>query len=98
MPTAETEETRIGFRTCTAHKDLGFYLNVKPIKLKGTCNHQDHAGVGVAVPDALQYYRARRLKEMGTNAYRCSHNMPAKAILDACDEYGLLVMDENRRF
>ena len=94
----ETEETRIGFRTFTADKDLGFFLNGKPIKLKGTCNHQDHAGVGVAVPDSLQYYRVRRLKEMGTNAYRCSHNMPAKAILDACDEYGLLVMDENRRF
>lgn len=94
----ETESTRIGFRTFRADKDKGFFLNEKPIKLKGTCNHQDHAGVGVAVPDSMQYYRIRRLKEMGTNAYRCSHNMPAKAVLDACDELGLLVMDENRRF
>jgi len=96
--TVEEETVRIGFRTFTADRDKGFFLNGKSIKLKGTCNHQDHAGVGVAVPDSMQHYRVRRLKEMGTNAYRCSHNMPAKAILDACDEIGLLVMDENRRF
>jgi len=94
----DAEETRIGFRTFSVDKDHGFFLNGRPIKLMGTCNHQDHAGVGVAVPDSIQYYRIRRLKEMGTNAYRCSHNMPTKAVLDACDEYGLLVMDENRRF
>ena len=94
----DEDTTRIGFRTFTADKDKGFFLNGKPIKLKGTCNHQDHAGVGVAVPDAIQYYRIRRLKDMGTNAYRCAHNMPSKAILDACDELGMLVMDENRRF
>ena len=94
----DSEEARIGFRTFTVDKDRGFFLNGRPIKLMGTCNHQDHAGVGVAVPDSLQYFRVRRLKEMGTNAYRCSHNMPAKAVLDACDELGMLVMDENRRF
>lgn len=94
----DDDSVRIGFRTFTVDKDKGFFLNGRPIKLMGTCNHQDHAGVGVAVPDSVQYYRVRRLKEMGTNAYRCSHNMPAKAILDACDEIGLLVMDENRRF
>ncbi len=94
----DADSTRIGFRTFTADKDRGFFLNGRPIKLMGTCNHQDHAGVGVAVPDSVQYYRIRRLKEMGTNAYRCSHNMPSRAVLDACDELGLLVMDENRRF
>lgn len=94
----DAEETNFGFRTFTVDPDHGFFLNGRPIKLKGTCNHQDHAGVGVAVPDSVQYYRIKRLKEMGTNAYRCSHNMPAKEILDACDKLGLLVMDENRRF
>ncbi len=94
----DEDSTRIGFRTFTVDKDKGFFLNGRPIKLMGTCNHQDHAGVGVAVPDSVQYYRVRRLKEMGTNAYRCSHNMPAKEVLDACDELGILVMDENRRF
>ncbi|MCQ2432158.1 MAG: DUF4982 domain-containing protein [Clostridia bacterium] len=95
---ADTVETDFGFRTFSVDADKGFFLNGMPIKLKGTCNHQDHAGVGVAVPDSIQYYRIKRLKEMGTNAYRCAHNMPAKEILDACDRLGILVMDENRRF
>ena len=94
----DEDQTRIGFRTFSVDVNKGFFLNGRPIKLMGTCNHQDHAGVGVAVPDSIQYYRIRRLKEMGTNAYRCSHNMPTKAVLDACDELGMLVMDENRRF
>lgn len=94
----DEESTRIGFRTIAIDAERGFFLNGRPLKIKGTCNHQDHAGVGVAVPDSVQYYRVKRLKEMGTNAYRTSHNLPAKEILDACDELGLLVMDENRRF
>ncbi len=96
--TVDADSVRIGFRTIRADAERGFFLNGRPIKIKGTCNHQDHAGVGVAVPDSIQYYRIRRLKEMGTNAYRCSHNPPAREILDACDEYGMLVMDENRNF
>ena len=94
----DTEEHRTGFRTFYADCEGGFFLNGKRLLLKGTCNHQDHAGVGVAVPDSIQYYRISRLKELGTNAYRSSHNLPAKEILDACDELGLVVMDENRRF
>lgn len=94
----DTEEVQIGFRTFTADKDEGFFLNGKKIFLKGVCCHQDHAGVGVAVPDSVQDYRIRRLKEMGCNAYRCSHNLPTKEVLDACDRHGLIVMDENRRF
>ncbi len=96
--TTDTEQIRIGFRTFYIDKDKGFFLNDRKVLIKGTCNHQDHAGVGVAVPDSVQYYRIKRLKEMGTNAYRCSHNLPNKEILDACDELGLIVMDENRRF
>jgi len=95
---ADREEVRIGFRTFYMDKDRGFFLNDRKVLIKGTCNHQDHAGVGVAVPDSVQYYRIQRLKDMGTNAYRCSHNLPAKEILDACDELGMIVMDENRRF
>ena len=94
----DSADVRIGFRTFSVDPDKGFFLNGRPLKIKGTCNHQDHAGVGVAVPDSVQFYRVRRLKELGTNAYRCSHNLPAKEILDACDELGLIVMDENRRF
>ncbi len=94
----DKDKTRIGFRTFYMDKDKGFFLNGKKLVIKGTCNHQDHAGVGVAVPDSVQYYRIKRLKELGTNAYRCSHNLPNKEILDACDELGVIVMDENRRF
>ena len=79
-------------------RNKGFFLNDQPLKMKGTCNHQDHAGVGVAVPDSLWEFRVRRLKEMGSNAYRCAHNPPAKEFLDACDRLGMLVMDENRNF
>jgi beta-galactosidase len=87
-----------GFRTIRFDPDKGFFLNDKPIKLLGTANHQDHAGVGVAVPDSLWEFRVRRLKEMGSNAYRCAHNAPAAEFLDITDRLGLMVMDENRNF
>ncbi len=90
--------TRCGFRTIRFDPDKGFFLNDQPVKLKGTCNHQDHAGVGVAMPDSLWDFRVRRLKEMGANANRCSHNPPANEFLDACDRLGMVVMDENRNF
>ena len=89
-------ETRFGIRTFKFDAEQGFFLNGKPVKVKGTCNHQDHAGVGVALPDALQYYRIRKLQEMGCNALRTSHNPPTTELLDACDELGMLVMDETR--
>ena len=94
----DSHTERIGFRTFHIDADKGFFLNGKRLLIMGTCNHQDHAGVGVAVPDSVIYYRIKRLKEMGTNAYRCSHNLPNKEVLDACDELGMIVMDENRRF
>ncbi|MCB1132782.1 MAG: DUF4982 domain-containing protein, partial [Verrucomicrobiae bacterium] len=91
-------ETPCGFRTIRFDAKEGFFLNDQPLKIKGTCNHQDHAGVGVAVPDSIWEYRVRRLKELGSNAYRCAHNPPAKEFLEACDRMGMLVMDENRNF
>ena len=90
--------TSCGFRTVRFDAGKGFFLNDQPLKIKGVCNHQDHAGVGVAVPDALWDFRLRKLKEMGANAYRCAHNPPAAEFLDACDRLGMLVMDENRNF
>ncbi len=90
--------TKCGFRTIRFDAKEGFFLNDKPVKLMGTCNHLDHAGVGTAVPDALWEFRVRKLKEMGSNAFRCSHNPPPAELLEACDRQGLLVMDENRNF
>jgi beta-galactosidase len=89
-------ETIFGIRTIRFDPDHGFFLNGRHVEIKGANNHQDHAGVGVALPDALQAFRVARLKEMGVNAYRCSHNPPAPELLDACDRLGLLVLDENR--
>ncbi len=87
-----------GFRTLRFDAQKGFFLNDKPVKFKGVCMHQDHAGVGVALPDALHRFRVTRLKQFGANAYRCSHNPPAPEILDACDRQGMLVLNENRFF
>lgn len=86
---------RFGIRTIDI-KPNGVFLNGKHVQLKGTNNHQDHAGVGSALPDYLHYYRIRLLKDWGSNSYRTSHNPPAPEILDACDSIGMLVMDETR--
>ncbi|MEA1082782.1 beta-galactosidase GalA [Sphingomonas sp. CD22] len=88
----------IGFRTIRFDADKGLFVNDMPVKLKGVCIHHDHAGVGVALPDALLAWRLERLKELGCNAIRCSHNAPPVAFLDLCDRMGFLVMDENRNF
>ncbi|HEV8164148.1 MAG TPA: glycoside hydrolase family 2 TIM barrel-domain containing protein, partial [Actinomycetota bacterium] len=88
--------TAFGLRTFAFDARKGFLLNGRPYVIRGTCNHQDHAGVGVAVPDRLQAFRLERLKEMGSNAYRSAHNPPTPELLDAADRIGLLVMDESR--
>ncbi|RYD86345.1 MAG: beta-galactosidase, partial [Sphingobacteriales bacterium] len=89
-------ETNFGIRTIRFDANEGFFLNGKHVEIKGSNNHQDHAGVGVALPDALQYFRIGTLKAMGSNAYRCSHNPPTPELLEACDRLGMLVIDENR--
>ena len=92
----DTVQRRFGIRSFRFDATEGFFLNGKHLKLQGTNNHQDHAGVGSAVPDYLQYYRIRLLKDMGANAYRTSHNSPTPELLDACDSLGMLVLDEQR--
>ena len=92
----DRKETEFGIRTFAFDPDKGFLLNGKHYELNGTCNHQDMAGVGAALPDALQSFRVARLKEFGCNAYRTSHNPPTPELLDACDRLGMIVMDESR--
>ena len=89
-------ETTTGIRDIKFDADRGFLLNGKPLKLKGVNLHQDHAGVGTAMPEALMAWRIKRLKEFGCNAYRSSHNPVTPAMLDICDREGILVIDENR--
>ena len=93
--TVDNVTTPFGIRTAEVRLD-GFYLNGKRYPIKGTANHQDHAGVGTAMPDLLNLYRLRLLKEMGSNGYRCAHNPPTPQLLDMCDSIGMLVLDENR--
>jgi beta-galactosidase len=94
-PVIDSEKLRFGIRAIRIDSS-GFYINGNYTKIKGINAHQDHAGVGSALPDNLQYYRIRLLKEMGANAYRTSHNPPTPELLDACDSLGMLVLDENR--
>ena len=89
-------ETPFGIRTAQFDAQKGLLLNGRSVKLKGTCNHQDHAGIGAALPDAVQQYRVRKLQEMGCNSIRTSHNPPTPELLDACDQLGMLVFDETR--
>ena len=92
----DTYMTTLGIRDVKFDADRGFFLNGKPLKLKGVNMHQDHAGVGSSIPDALQEYRLKQLKKFGCNAYRASHNPMTPEMLDACDRLGFLVIDENR--
>jgi beta-galactosidase len=94
--TVDNLETTFGIRSLHYDVNNGFFLNGKFVKLNGTCNHQDFAGVGIGMPDNLLYWRIKKLKEMGSNSYRCSHNPPTEALLDACDRLGMVVMDETR--
>lgn len=91
------QTNRTGFRTIRLDAENGFWLNGKQVKLKGFCNHQDHAGVGVAVPYRVKEYRIKKIRALGANAYRCAHN-PDPEILDICDRMGIMVMEENRTF
>lgn len=88
--------TTTGIRRIEFDPDRGFLLNGKQLKIKGVNMHQDHAGVGAAIPDALQEYRIKQLKRFGCNAYRSSHNPMTPEMLDVCDREGILVLEENR--
>jgi beta-galactosidase len=92
----DSYQTIVGIRSVRFDPDLGFFLNGKSVKIVGTNNHQDHAGVGTAIPDALQEFRIKKLKEMGNNGIRTSHNPATPELLDICDRLGMLVLDENR--
>lgn len=89
-------ETPFGVRSIHFDPDRGFFLNGRQVKLKGSNNHEDHAGVGTATPDSLIEYRLQLLKDLGMNAYRASHAAAAPALLDIADRMGMLVINEAR--
>ena len=91
----DTYETPTGFRTFKFDAEKGFSLNGKSMKINGVCQHHDLGCLGAAVNEDALYRQLRILKEMGTNAVRCSHNPPAPELLAMCDTMGLIVMDES---
>ena len=84
-------DATFGARRTAWSADDGFFLNGVPTKILGACNHMDFAGVGVAIPDALQAHRVAKLQAMGGNGWRTSHNAPTPALLDCTDAMGMLV-------
>ena len=95
--TLDAQQFTFGIRSAVFDAEKGFLLNGKSLKIQGTCNHQDHAGVGAALPDRMQYFRLGVLKEMGCNAVRTSHNMPTPEWVEACDRMGVMMMCETRQ-
>jgi beta-galactosidase len=93
----DAERVTFGVRSVQFDAQKGFFLNGKSLKIQGTCNHQDHAGVGVALPDRLQSFRLSVLQQMGCNAVRTSHNMPTPEWVEACDRMGIMLMCETRQ-
>ena len=86
--------TRFGIRTIEIKPDEGMFINGVMTKFKGVCNHHDLGPLGAAVNDAAIRRQIRILKDMGCNAIRTSHNMPAPELVEACDEMGMLLMLE----
>ena len=87
--------TRFGIRTIELIPDKGFFLNGKVTKFKGVCNHHDLGPLGGIANEAGIRRQIRILKDMGCNAIRTSHNMPAPELIRACDEMGMMVMAES---
>ena len=83
-----------GIRTLTLDPVNGFQINGETVNLRGTCIHHDNGVIGAETFPEAEWYRCKRLKEAGFNAIRSSHHPMSRAMLDACDHLGMLVMDE----
>ncbi|WMJ87052.1 glycoside hydrolase family 2 TIM barrel-domain containing protein [Anaerocolumna sp. MB42-C2] len=88
------DSRKVGIRSIRFDPDQGFFLNEVPMKIKGVCVHHDAGCLGAAVPEAVWIRRLRKLKDMGCNAIRMSHNPHMPELYDLCDSMGFLVMDE----
>lgn len=93
----ELNETH-GFRSLAYDADEGFFLNGEHFKVRGFCDHNTFAVVGMAVPDRINLFRAQASRAIGGNGRRTSHNPPETALLSIYDRVGIVVMDENRLF
>ncbi len=89
----DEHETSFGVRTAEWRKD-GFYLNGEKVRIKGVCEHHDLGALGAAFHARAYERKIEKLKEMGCNSIRMTHNPPAPEVLDLCDKHGILVVDE----
>ncbi len=94
----DRQTTTFGFRTLRFDAAHGFFLNDRHLKIKGVCGHGDFGLTGKAVPKNILSYKAGMIKEMGANAYRCSHYPQPESFMDDLDRLGIMVMDETRWF
>lgn len=92
--TVDEYDTRFGIRTLSYVPQKGFFLNGEPTKFKGVCNHHDLGPLGAAVNKSALRHQLELLKDMGANAIRTAHNMPAPELVELCDEMGLMLMIE----
>ena len=94
-PGGDRVSVSYGIRTIEYDAERGLLLNGQPLKLNGACVHHDNGVLGAAAYDDAEYRKARLMKEAGFNAVRTAHNPPSEAFLTACDQLGLLVIDES---
>lgn len=92
--TADTYDSRFGIRKLEYIPERGFFLNGEPTKFKGVCNHHDLGPLGAAVNRSALRHQIELLKDMGANAIRTAHNMPAPELVELCDELGMMLMVE----
>lgn len=90
----DTYDTRFGIRKLEFIPEKGFFLNGRPTKFKGVCNHHDLGPLGAAVNRSALRHQLELLKDMGVNAVRTAHNMPAPELVELCDEMGVMLMIE----
>lgn len=90
----DTYDTRFGVRRIDYVPERGFFLNGKRLKFKGVCNHHDLGPLGAAVNRSALRHQIEMLKDMGANAIRTAHNMPAPELVELCDEMGMMLMVE----
>ena len=90
----DTFETKFGIRTISADLKNGFMINGKTVKLRGGCIHHDHGALGSAESKDTVARKIAKLKDVGFNSIRTSHYPPSLALLEKCDEEGIIIMDE----
>ena len=97
-PAIDNVQEMHGFRELRWDANDGFFLNKQHFKIRGFCDHNNFAVVGMAVPKRVNLFRAQASRAVGGNGRRTSHNPPDPAMLDIYDRIGVTVMDENRLF